>query len=315
MSHFTLNTGYKIPSVGMGCWQGDYGAKNYILEEALLQAIEVGYRHFDTALGFQNEQISGIPRSEFFITCKLESFLMIKSDRIDSLTDRFQTSLNNLGFDIDLYLLHWLQSFVTGVHDADPEPHLVEAWKEIETLLVTGKVESIGVSNFSPKTLDILLKEVTVVPSVNQVELHPFLPDNALLEYCNSKGIHLSAYCPIVGIGKVLTALEQPNADLTIKTIADCVGCTPAQVTLSCGVIRGTSVLPRTVTPSRMKENITLVNLTPEDGEAIDGIHKNDDTKKQGHNGRMSYTPWSGTTAFGWTLDQLGWDVGCAKKF
>ncbi|KAH8915976.1 Aldo/keto reductase [Atractiella rhizophila] len=217
---------------------------------------------------------------------------------------------------IDFYLLHWPQTHIKegGYFACQPYKggkNVIESHKEMEKLLGTGKVRSIGVSNFSPENLDILLKEITIVPAVNQVELQPFHPDYPMLEYCKSKGILVTAYCPI---GNVITALRQLNADLTIKNIAERLDCTPGQVALTWGVKRRTSVVPKSVTPSRMKENLTLVDLTDQDMKAIDSIHMNVQNVRECLTGRMNHVVWNGKTVFGWTLEEMGWDVGFAKK-
>ncbi|EIN03930.1 aado/keto reductase [Punctularia strigosozonata HHB-11173 SS5] len=308
---FTLNDGTKIPSVGMGCWMGSPGGGEKV-EIMCKKAIEHGYRHFDTASGYGNEQHvgkaikeSGIPRSEFYVTTKLPN-----TDHHD-VQHAFEESFKNLDCDyIDLYLMHFPQAVIvdanTKPEDAwlseplppDASPTFVETWQAMEQLLGTGKLRSIGVSNFSIKLLDQLLPRATVVPVVNQVELHPCLPSNELIAYCRSKDILPVAYSPLGQTQPVF--FTEP----TVTAIAQTHAATPAQVVLSWGVQRGTPVIPKSENEDRMKANITLLTLSPEEMARIDAIHK-----KPGMHKALTtiHVPGSNKT-FGWTYEQLGWN-------
>ncbi|KAG8922868.1 hypothetical protein FRC00_006933 [Tulasnella sp. 408] len=170
----TLNNGQKMPAVGLGCWMGSYG-EGERCEQMVRTALKVGYRHFDTAAGYQNEEHtgkalreSGIPRSEIFLTTKLAN-----TDH-HRVKEAFEASLARLDCEyVDLYLMHWPQAQDESgrVLKQEESPTFVETWREMEKLLDTGKVKSIGVSNFSVKTFDALLPHVNVVPAVNQVRM------------------------------------------------------------------------------------------------------------------------------------------------
>ncbi len=182
----------------MGCWQGSPNE----VAHGLSDAIAAGYRGLDTAKMYANEasvgkavRESGLPREEFFVTTKLSPN---HSDRED-VAGAFQRSLDalDIGY-IDLYLMHWPQGHKDGkAYNGSPDgSHFNDVWAEMEKLLDTGKVRAIGVSNFSPKTFPELLKTAKVVPAVNQVEGHPYLPDPELIKFTEEKGIHTSYYTP-----------------------------------------------------------------------------------------------------------------------
>ncbi|KAF7298031.1 Methyltransf-2 domain-containing protein [Mycena chlorophos] len=208
---FQLNTGVSIPSVGLGCFMGSRNFSDKQVYDMVSKAIKAGYRHFDTATGYGNElqvgaaiRDSGVARSEFYITTKLAN-----GDH-HRVREAFEESLTRLDLGwIDLYLLHWPQASSGKVDftdinapnmalPPDASPTFVETYQEIEKLVETGRVKSIGVSNFSIKTLDELLPQCKIVPATNQVELHPCLPQDDLKSYCGAKGILLSAYSPLV---------------------------------------------------------------------------------------------------------------------
>ncbi|KAF9075631.1 Aldo/keto reductase [Rhodocollybia butyracea] len=303
---FMLNNGIKIPSVGMGCWMGTPGGGERVYHMCL-NALKAGYRHFDTAAGYGNEEQVGkairesaIPRNEIFLTTKLANPYHSR------VKEAFEESLKTLDCEyIDLYLMHWPQAGKQGWGDdvfrPDESPTFVETWRDMEKLLKGGKVKSIGVSNFSIKNLEILLPHCTVVPATNQVEMHPCLPQNDLKAYCASKGILLTAYSPL---GQP-TGPDQPislfNND-AIKSIANKLNVDLAQVLLSWGVQRKTVVIPKTEKEMRMKTNITLIELSTEDMKAIDELH----TQPNMH--RTLVHSASGVV-FGWTYEEMGWNI------
>ncbi|CBQ71974.1 probable GCY1-galactose-induced protein of aldo/keto reductase family [Sporisorium reilianum SRZ2] len=309
---FTLNTGAKIPSVGMGCWQGQPGVgKDIDLVDALVSSIHVGYRHLDTATFYENElevgqavRQSGVPRSEIFVTTK------IRPDRVQDPVREFEESLKKLGVDyIDLWLIHWPQGMSEqGSFGLEHQKHLGptfnETWAKMEDIFLNthkGKVKAIGVSNFSVRTLEILAKTAKVTPAVNQIEAHPYLPELELLEYCNKKGIHITAYSPI---GQSSNAIRE---DKDLIAIAKKHNVSAANVALSWAVQRGTSVAPKSTNPERMKQNITLIKLSDDEMKQIDDISK-DPTRST----RLNYGAISKETGyiFGWTPEEMGWDVG-----
>ncbi|KAI0070558.1 Aldo/keto reductase [Panus rudis PR-1116 ss-1] len=301
--HLTLNNGVKIPAVGMGCWMG-YPGGGQEVEELVKNALKVGYRHFDTAAFYSNEEHvgkaireSGIPRNEIFVTTKLPN------THHHQVAEAFEQSLNSLNIDyIDLYLMHWPQAMVDGRTLAPEEhPTFVETWKDMEKLLDTGKVRAIGVSNFSLKTLQVLLPHCKVVPAINQVELQPCLPSLKLKKYCEDNGIILTAFSPL---GKCSSADNNPALmnDSDILRVAANHNAAPAQILVSWAVQRGTIVIPKSGNVERMTKNITLITLTDEEMDLINNIHK----KPNMHRTLLTHY-CQGETCFGWTFEQLGW--------
>jgi len=298
---FTFNNGVKVPSIGLGCWMGSVGGGEAV-EQMCKTALQLGYRHIDTAYGYGNEEHvgkaireSGIPREEIYLVTKLPG------RHHGKVRESLEESLRSLGLDyVDLYLMHWPQA---STENGDPIPYgesptFVETWKEMEKLLPTGKVKSIGVSNFSIKTLKELLPHCNVIPVTNQVELHPCLPSFELKTFCEDKGILLTAYSPL-GQGQSVFFTEPDIVGIAEKHKA-----TPAQVVISWGVQRGTIVIPKSEKPERIKENITLVKLSEDDMKAVDKVHK----KPGMHRSLLKYHREDGKV-FGWTYEELGWPM------
>ncbi|KAJ7496995.1 aldo/keto reductase [Mycena latifolia] len=308
---FKLNNGTTIPSVGMGCYMGSRAFTGQQVYDMCEKAIKAGYLHFDTATGYGNEQQvgdairdSGIPREEFYITTKLAN-----GDH-HRVREAFEESFERLNVSyIDLYLLHWPQASAGDVDFSqinapnmalapDEHPTFVETWKEIEKLLETGKVKSIGVSNFSIKTLEELLLQCSVVPAVNQVELHPCLPQDDLKLYCESKGILLTAYSPL-GRSKSFFA-EQP----VISGLAEKYRVTWPQIIISWAVQRGIPTIPKSEDKGRMLANITLVELSQEDMQDIDALHRSPGM----HKSLVEFHADDGSV-YGWKYSWLGWNM------
>ncbi|CDO68839.1 hypothetical protein BN946_scf184805.g48 [Trametes cinnabarina] len=181
----------------------------------------------------------------------------------------------------------------------EEHPNFVDAWAEMEKLLETGKVRSIGVSNFSINNLEILLQHAKVGPVNNQVEVHPCHPQYDLKQYCDNKGILLSAYSPL-GQGNPLFF-----SDPDFAKVANDHAVTPAQVAVSWLVERGIPTLVKSSKVDRMKANITFVKLTPEEMRTIDGIHK----KPGMHLSLLTPYHTSDGIWLGWTYEQLGWPM------
>ncbi|KAG8774308.1 hypothetical protein FRC12_002055 [Ceratobasidium sp. 428] len=305
-----LNTGVEVPAVGLGCWMGQVGGGEETYQMVKL-ALKLGYRHFDTASRYGNEEgvgrairESGIPRSEVFVSTKLVDW-----DHDDPARG-LEGSLKalDIGY-IDLYLMHWPIARLGGrdgiICQPDESPTFVETWLGMEKLLETGKVKQIGVSNFSVKNLDILLEKATVVPAVNQVELHPCYPRHELLQYCTSKGIHLTAYCPLGQYRSPFFSdpVFVEAAERMSKTLSKTI--TPSQIVLSWAVQRGTIVIPKSANEERLKQNVDIITLREDIFQAVDAYHK----KPGMHKTLDAYTMRDPGTVGGWTYEQMGWSL------
>jgi diketogulonate reductase-like aldo/keto reductase len=251
----TLNNGVPIPQLGFGVFLIPPGQT----AQAVTTALEAGYRLIDTAQGYRNEEGVGeaiarseVPRDEIFVTTKLVN----GQHGYDRALAAFEGSIKRLGVDvIDLFLIHW----PLPMHD-----HYVETWKALEQLLADGRVRSIGVSNFEIEHLERLAKETEVVPALNQVELHPEFPQEELREYHDSQGILTEAWAPL---GQNRGLLEGTQ----VVELAEKLGRTPAQVVLRWHIQIGNVVIPKSVTPSRIEENIDVFDFELDD-EAIETL-------------------------------------------
>jgi diketogulonate reductase-like aldo/keto reductase len=241
----TLNNGVEMPQLGFGVWQ----VPDDEATAAVSTALEAGYRSIDTAAIYGNEEgtgralaSSGIARDELFVTTKLWN----DKQGFDSTLRAFDESLGKLGLDyVDLYLIHW------------PVAHqgtFVDSFKAFEKILADGRAKAIGVSNFLPEHLKTLLAETSVVPAVNQIELHPQLQQGASRAVHAEHSIATEAWSPL-GQGKGL--LEVP----TVVAVARKHGKTPAQAVLRWHLQLGNVVIPKSVTPSRIAENIDVFDF------------------------------------------------------
>ncbi|KAG2219461.1 hypothetical protein INT45_008109 [Circinella minor] len=275
---FKLNTGALIPAVGLGTWQ----SKPEEVYQAVLTAIKAGYRHIDTAFVYRNEAAvgkaikdSGIPRKELFVTTKLWN----NSHSPESVKAALDQSLANLQLEyLDLYLMHWPIAFQTSsrIFPRDENKKILigstdftETYAAMEKLLGP-RVRAIGVSNFTVANLEKLMKSATITPAAVQVEIHPYFPQTELLEFCEKHNIHVTAYSPL---GSTSSPVMQEKI---VIDMAEKYKVSPAQVLLAWGVQRNTSVIPKSVTPSRIISNFQDVVLTKEDIELLNDLSKSD---------------------------------------
>jgi 2,5-diketo-D-gluconate reductase A len=247
-----LNDGHTIPQLGFGVFQIDPEET----AAAVRTALEIGYRHIDTAEMYGNEKQvgeavrdSGLDRDDVFVTSKLNNGF----HRPDDARRAFDGTLSALGFDhVDLFLIHWP---LPTLYDGD----FVSTWKTLEEFRRDGRARSIGVSNFQVAHLERLAAEGHVAPAVNQVELHPYFRNEEVDAYGREHGIATEAWAPIAQ-GNVID-------DPTVAGVAEAAGRSPAQVVLRWHIQRGNIVFPKSVTPARMKENFELFDFELGDDE------------------------------------------------
>ncbi|GAB7348532.1 hypothetical protein MBLNU459_g6926t1 [Dothideomycetes sp. NU459] len=279
-----LNTGASVPAIGFGTWQ-DKEAQ----EPAVKAALQAGYRHIDTARIYGTEPAvaqaikkSGVPREDIFITTKLWNNM--HHDPAAAL----DASLKDLETDyIDLYLMHWPSPFKAG-NSSFPksddgkvipgDTDYVETYKLMEKLLESGKAKAIGVSNFSKAELERLLKETSVVPAAHQIECHPYLQQKEFFEWHKSKGIHVTQYSPFGNQNEIYSKGQNMGKlieDPTLAEIGKKYNKSGAQVALAWGIAHGRTVIPKSKTESRIKQNLEGdFKLEPQDVEKIDSIDK-----------------------------------------
>ncbi|CAM8631853.1 ARA1 Aldo/keto reductases, related to diketogulonate reductase [Acidimicrobiia bacterium] len=252
-----LNDGYGIPQLGFGVFQIPAEETARVVGDAFA----AGYRHIDTAWGYMNEAgvgeavaSSGIAREELFVTTKVWNSFQGRDKTLES----FDASLTALGFDyLDLLLIHW---------PAPENGRYVETWETFVELRDSGRVRSIGVSNFQPDHIGRIVEATGVVPALNQIELHPYFQQRTLRNFHDLHGIVTEAWSPIAR-GRVAD-------DAAIKAIAAAHGRTPAQITLRWEIQHGIVVIPKTVTPERIIANIDVFNfeLGSDEMAAIDAL-------------------------------------------
>ncbi|PHH76753.1 hypothetical protein CDD80_1239 [Ophiocordyceps camponoti-rufipedis] len=292
---FKLNTKASIPAVGLGkdrppnakrspkadegtgTWQSKPGE----VQAAVSYALQNGYRLVDCAYCYGNEDevgeglrtafAAGVDRRDVFVMTKVWATY---NNRV---AEGLEKSLKSLGLDyVDLYLVHWPvlmnpngndEKFPTlpdGSRDIIRDWNHVEAWKQMEALLSTGKVKAIGVCNYSKKYMEELLAECTVVPAINQIENHPSLPQQDVVDFCKEKGIHIVAYSPLGSTGSPLMSAA-PVVELARKKGVDA-----GTILLSYHVARGSTVLAKSVTPARIQANLKVVDLDASDMKLLD---------------------------------------------
>ncbi|GAA1667210.1 oxidoreductase [Mycolicibacterium murale] len=267
----TLNNGNTIPQLGFGVFQ----VPPEDTASTVKTALEIGYRHIDTAEMYGNEKgvgegirAAGLDRGDVFITSKLNNGF----HKPDDARRAFDDTLAALGYDyVDLFLIHWP---LPTLYDGD----FVSTWNVLEEFARDGRARSIGVSNFQPAHLDKLAAGSSTVPAVNQIEVHPYLTNDEVRAYGQQHDIVTEAWSPIAQ-GKVLD-------DSAITAIAESTGKTPAQVVLRWHVQRGDVVFPKSVTPKRMQENFAIFDFEL-DGDQMAAISALD----KGEAGRTGPNP------------------------
>ena len=253
-----LNNDVRMPILGLGVYQSPPGR---VTRNAVNLALRVGYRHVDTARIYGNEvdvgeavRESGVPRGDLFIATKLWN-----SDQgYDSTLRACEASLKRLGLDyLDLYLVHF------------PVPDVrKESWRAMETLRKKGRCQAIGVSNFTIRHLEELIEESHVIPSVNQVELHPFLYQKELLKYCQDRGIQVEAYSPL--------ARGERLQDPRIASLATKYSKSPAQLMIRWGIEHGLVVIPKSTREERIRENSKVFDfdISDDDMRSLDSLNE-----------------------------------------
>ncbi|WP_426704632.1 aldo/keto reductase [Staphylococcus shinii] len=278
MENITFYNGNEMPIVGLGTFRVE---NNDECAASVKHAIESGYTHIDTAMIYENEDkvgqgiaeglaSTGLKRSDLFITSKL----WLDDYGRQNVANAYETSLNKLGLDyLDLYLMHW---------PGTDEALMIDTWQGMEDLYKNDKVKNIGVSNFNVEHLEALLAQVSIKPVINQVEFHPYLLQSSLNRYLEVQNIHMESWSPLMN--------AQILEDETVNEVANEVGKSPAQVIIRWNIEHSVVVIPKSVTPSRIEENIDVFDfaLTAEQIEKLDNLNEErrigpDPAKYSGH--------------------------------
>ncbi|MDQ7110730.1 MULTISPECIES: aldo/keto reductase [Staphylococcus] len=264
MEFVTFYNGNEMPIIGLGTFRVE---NNDQCKDAVKHAIENGYRHIDTAMIYDNEEMvgqgiaeglasTGLDRSDLFVTSKL----WLDDYGRSNVAEAYETSLSKLGLDyLDLYLMHW-----PGLDEA----LMIDTWQGMEDLYKNDKVKNIGVSNFNAEHLEALLAQVSIKPVINQVEFHPYLTQSELRRYLEVQNIHVESWSPLMN--------AQILEDATVKSVASEINKTPAQVIIRWNIEHGVVVIPKSVTPSRIEENLNVFDfeLTKEHIERLDSLNE-----------------------------------------
>lgn len=283
MIKLKLRTGAEIPAIGLGTWKSNRGQ----VKEAVITALEAGYTHIDCAAVYQNEKEIGeaftaifsknkVNREDVWVTSKLWNTNHKKEDVIPAL----KQTLADLQVEyLDLYLIHWPVAFrpdLEGLPSSDDdyisldEVPIIETWNAMLEAKKQGLVKHVGVSNFSVKKLQDLIEKTDDIPEVNQVELHPYLHQDELLQFCKEHQIVLTAYSPL-GSGdrpQAMKANNEPSLleNEVVKEIAKGANASPAQVLIRWSVDRKTAVIPKSTNSTRIKENLASLHVSLSEG-------------------------------------------------
>jgi len=290
MNKLTFRNGDKIDAIGLGTWKSEPGE----VGQAVREAIKIGYRHIDCAWIYQNEAEIGqafqeaftageVKREELFVTSKLwNSF-----HAADDVEIAVKETLAALKLDyLDLYLIHWPIAHKPGVifsEDASgfaslEEYPIEDTWKAMEALVEKGLVKHIGVSNFNVPKLQKLMKTAEISPEMNQVESHPLLAQNDLVQFCNANQILYTAYSPLGSRDRAPGMKGEAEPDMfenqVLKSIASAHGVHPAQILIKWAEGRGTCVIPKSVNPARLKQNLDSahINLSQDEMKKINDL-------------------------------------------
>ncbi len=273
----------EMPIIGLGTWKSKPGE----VYQAVLWAIEAGYRHIDCAAIYENEKEVGnafqqafkdglVKREEIFVTSKLWN----SNHRFEDVQPALKKTLKDLQLEyLDLYLVHWPISFKPGIGFAKTREEyytykdipLAQTWQGMEECLDIGLTRHIGVSNFNSSKINEILKSGRHAPEMNQVEMHPYLPQNDLVDFCRKQNIHLTAYSPL-GSGDRASSNKKTNepnmmADETVKELAEKLKVSAAQILIAYSVKRGIVVIPKSVNQDRIKQNLEAASIELEDSD------------------------------------------------
>ncbi len=289
MTFLQFKNGDKMPIIGLGTWKSSPGD----VYNAIMEAIHIGYRHFDCAAIYGNEHEIGkafsdaiasneVKREDLWVTSKLWNNAHKSGDVLPAL----KKTLNDLKLEyLDLYFIHWPVAHKPAIVFPDSpggfltydEAPLTETWDAMQQCEDKALTKHIGVSNFNSSKIDQLTNS-GIKPEVNQVELHPYLPQYDLLRYCQSNQIHLTAYSPLGSMDRP-SMLKKDNEPIpleneTIKEVANKHNASPAQVLIGWSIKRNVAVIPKSTNPDRLKENFGSVNvqLDEEDMQKINSI-------------------------------------------
>lgn len=277
MKFLTYKNGDQMPILGLGTWKSAPGE----VYEAVRTAIKIGYRHFDCAHLYGNEPEIGealadamkdgeVKREDLWITSKLWN----NRHRLEQVKPAIQLTLKNLRLDyLDLYLIHWpiaLKDDVNFPTNADEmvnlsQTPLADTWQGMINVKAQGLTKHIGTSNFSIKKIKEITEKTAEKPEMNQVEMHPFLQQNSLKEFCDAESIFLTGYSPLGSADRPANRIVEGEPKLfeneILKNLAENKSCSTAQIMLAWAVNRGTSVIPKSVRPERLKENLEAADI------------------------------------------------------